>query len=127
MPCDMSLYPKEWPQIRARILERAGNRCEVCGVANHAHGYRDSDGAFHELASDKLFYDGHIPDGAKIIRIVLTIAHWDNPDPMDCRDENLKATCQKCHNSHDMPMRKKNARQTLLSKKAAGSLFELVD
>jgi hypothetical protein len=28
-----SSYPKEWLKIRARIRERAGNRCEQCGVA----------------------------------------------------------------------------------------------
>lgn len=25
-------YPKEWPKIRARIQQRAGDRCERCGV-----------------------------------------------------------------------------------------------
>jgi hypothetical protein len=125
----MSRYPKDWPQIRARILARADNRCELCGVRNHARGFRHGpDGEFFDFADGPIAMESvEVREDQKIIKIVLTIAHWDNPDPMDCRDENLKAACQKCHNSHDMPMRKKNARRSLLAKKAAGSLFELVD
>jgi 5-methylcytosine-specific restriction endonuclease McrA len=37
--------------------------------------------------------------------VVLTIAHIDDPDPMNCDYDNLKALCQGCHNRHDMPMR----------------------
>jgi 5-methylcytosine-specific restriction endonuclease McrA len=39
-------YPANWSAIRAAILERARNRCEWCGVPNHAVGYRDELGAF---------------------------------------------------------------------------------
>lgn len=46
MPCDYSLYPRDWQEIRQRILERAGNRCEKCRIPHHAVGYRDEDGAF---------------------------------------------------------------------------------
>lgn len=44
MPADMSKYPKEWPEIRNKILLRAGGceddprvgaRCEKCGVLNY--------------------------------------------------------------------------------------------
>jgi hypothetical protein len=31
---------------------------------------------------------------------VLTVAHL-NHDPQDCRDENLKAFCQRCHLRYD--------------------------
>lgn len=34
-PENRGRYPKDWKQIRERILLRAGNRCEFCGVENH--------------------------------------------------------------------------------------------
>jgi hypothetical protein len=36
MPCDYSRYPANWfTEIRPRILARAGDQCERCGVPNH--------------------------------------------------------------------------------------------
>lgn len=70
-------YPKNWKQIRQSILERAKHLCEVCGVAN---------------------YDAHPVTGSMVI---LTIAHLDHT-PEHCEPENLKAMCQKCHNSYDI-------------------------
>jgi 5-methylcytosine-specific restriction endonuclease McrA len=106
VPIDYSRYPTDWPEIRRRILERAGHKCEWCGVANHAVGARDKhdrwhdDDDIHSLNSDVGYslFNGEFPE---IIRIVLTIAHIENPDPMDCREENLKALCQRCHLRHD--------------------------
>ena len=43
------LYPKDWQQIRKRILERAGHKCEQCGVEQYAVGYRDESGQFWPL------------------------------------------------------------------------------
>lgn len=88
MPCDYSKYPGDWPQIRARILERAGNRCEWCGAEN---------------------YRPHPITGSKV---VLTVAHVGNQDPMDCREENLAMLCQRCHNGLDAPMRARHAAET---------------
>ncbi|MCI0532530.1 MAG: hypothetical protein L0Y74_11405 [candidate division Zixibacteria bacterium] len=46
-------------------------------------------------------------------KIVLTVAHLGIPkadgvqgnphDKLDCRDENLKAMCQRCHLRYDLP------------------------
>jgi hypothetical protein len=44
------------------------------------------------------------------IVIVLTVAHVTNDDPADCRDENLAALCQRCHNRHDSRSRRKGIR-----------------
>lgn len=41
------------------------------------------------------------------IKVVLTVAHL-NHVPEDCRPENLKHWCQRCHNTYDAPMRAKN-------------------
>lgn len=51
MPIDYRLYPADWQDRRARIMERAkGNgdvaHCEFCGVAQYAVGYRNEVGAF---------------------------------------------------------------------------------
>lgn len=81
-------------------MARAGNRCELCGVDNY----------------------GKTPRGGKV---VLTIAHMANPDPMDCRDENLMALCQACHLRHDAQYHAKNARRTRERKAGLQRLFEL--
>lgn len=93
MPCDYSRYPANWKtEIVPRIKARAGDRCENCGAANYSTS-----------ASGK--------------RVVLTVAHLDNPDPMDCRDENLALLCQKCHNSRDGKMRAEHATVTRRERK----------
>ena len=82
---DPSRYPDNWGEIRERILQRAGNRCEGslvypdCRVENHSINPRGS-------------------------RVVLTIAHL-NHKPEDCRPDNLRAWCQLCHNTYDAPYR----------------------
>ena len=125
-----ALYPppKEWRVIRERILARAGNCCELCGVANGAVGYRDPDGTWHQLGASideaGLAIDAAAEDGHKVVQIVLTIAHWENMDPADCRDENLKAACQRCHNRHDVPHRSINRAATRKRGKARADLFE---
>ena len=72
-------YPKNWKEIRQQILQRANNRCEFCGRKNHS-----------------IVDNGH----GKMIKVVLTIAHL-NHTPEDCRPENLRALCQRCHNRYD--------------------------
>lgn len=56
------------------------------------------------------------------IIVVLTIAHL-NHDPADCRPDNLKAWCQRCHLSYDQPLHKKNAALTRRAKKNNLELF----
>lgn len=78
-------YPKNWKEIRLRILERAGNKCEFCGVENHTYRLNPATG--------------------KTARIVLTIAHLDHT-PENCEPDNLRALCQRCHNRYDAEHRK---------------------
>jgi len=96
-PENKKRYPKNWKQIREEVLERANHCCEGspkypdCRVAN----YR-----LHPVTNSK---------------IVLTIAHLDhmpenNGEPGN--RPNLKAWCQRCHNTYDMPHRMKNAKLT---------------
>lgn len=93
MPADMSKYPANWAEIRAAILRRAGGqepdprvgaRCEFCGAENHK------------------------PNPATGARVILTVAHLDDPDPLNCDPANLAALCQRCHNRLDAPMRAAN-------------------
>lgn len=39
-------------------------------------------------------------------KVVLTTGHLDHT-PENCGDHNLKAWCQRCHNTYDMPTRQK--------------------
>lgn len=79
-PENKARYPKNWKEIRAQILQRARNRCEFCGVENHSIRVN--------------------PKTGKEVKIILTIAHL-NHKPEDCRPENLRALCQRCHNQYD--------------------------
>lgn len=122
MPIVRSRYPDNWEEISLRIRERAGWKCEWCGVANDAVGYRDATGRFwtdEELDRS----DGDHPPVGKLIKIVLTVAHLDTPFPdgtpgnrhnkMDVRDEALAALCQKCHLNYDREDHIANRRKTL--------------
>ena len=93
-------YPKDWRAISARIRERAGNKCEGCGVANGSTVERNG----------------------KLVVIVLTVAHL-NHTPEDCADENLRAWCQKCHNAYDMPSRRRGIAERRKAKLAIADLF----
>ena len=105
MPIDYKRYHKDWKAIRAEVLERAGDRCEECGVLNYDYGARDRFGKWHtEVDIDGMKSDDgeHLwPDGyPKIIRIVLTISHTDhdiNNNGEPGNRPNLKALCQRCH------------------------------
>ena len=92
-----SIKSPEWLKIRADILFRAGNRCE--GTPQYpdcrAHNSRPH------------------PETGSIV--VLTIMHM-NHDEGDNDYENLRAGCQRCHNTYDMPHRKANAARTRRSK-----------
>lgn len=92
-PENKARYPKNWQEIRAAILERAGNCCEFCGVRNHT--YRQN-------------------AQGKTVRVVLTIAHLDHT-PEHCDPSNLRALCQKCHNAYDALHRAETRKKTKLN------------
>lgn len=119
-PENRARYPRDWKQIRARILARAEHRCEQCGVDNYAYRNR----ATGEITTDEMQVETWaLADGQRSTRIVLTIAHL-NHTPEDCRDENLQALCQRCHLRHDHELHQRNAAATRRARKAAGDLFE---
>jgi hypothetical protein len=140
-PENKALYPNNWKEISEDIrVNRAKNKCEVCGVPNHAVGYRDLDGKFnptygnilHDCAGNGLDYpslellsyskakeladflnEEGIDDEAHYIVIVLTTAHLDH-NPANCDCKNLKALCQRCHNRYDLKHRNYTRRNSKL-------------
>lgn len=119
MPIDYSRYPSNWFEIRAVILNRAGNRCERCELPNYAYGTRDARGVFHHWPPDKPV------EAIKLTRIILTIAHLDhditNNDPA-----NLQALCQRCHLLHDARHHALNSARTRRRHKLEAGQIELL-
>lgn len=130
---DRSRYPADWEAISLRVRERAGNRCEWCGVPNYAIGYRGEKGEFHSWL-EWLNIKG--PKAVKLFRIVLTVAHLgvsypdgrpgDVHDKMDCRDENLAALCQRCHLNYDRDEHLFNAAWTRRRRRIEAGQLELL-
>ena len=128
MPTDMSKYPKDWKEIRNRILLRAGGneddprvgaRCEHCGLQNYDVVARcggvlmfvKSPYVSHEDARRaKIDAEKHTGLGYSVV--VLTISHIHDMNPQNVDESNLAALCQKCHNSHDVQYRKRNRATT---------------
>lgn len=127
----MKLYPggsiksAEWQEIRERVRARAGNRCEKCGVENHSLGGRLNSGKFLKaqpkgdnglrLVWPKPGEEWWCGDGEpiklRIIKIVCTVAHFDN-HLTDHSDDNLRFWCQQCHLRHDARQHAESARLT---------------
>ncbi len=112
-------YPRNWREIRAAILDRAGHRCEQCGIPNHAWRNKSTG----EWTEDIGLVDAWVCDRYKTVRIVLTIAHLDHT-PENCDPNNLRALCQRCHLRYDIPHHKRTAYRTRHAKKATGDLFD---
>lgn len=101
-----ALYPRDWKAISQRVRERAGNVCE--GSPQYPD-CRAANGEPHPVTGS---------------RVVLTVAHL-NHDEADCRDENLKAWCQRCHLTYDAKHHARNASETRRARMASGDLFNI--
>jgi 5-methylcytosine-specific restriction endonuclease McrA len=112
-------YPKNWKDIRASILDRAGHCCEFCGVRNHQRGYRNSAGVFFpvQLRGQKDVNEFEAANVKPPFKIILTIAHLDHT-PENNKPENLRALCQRCHLKYDAQHHASNARRTIAAKRA---------
>lgn len=113
MPIDYSKYPKDWlTTIRPRILERAKNKCECCGLVNgsNVHSFKESGNTiWRYLNTPNEWYDKGQP---KMVKVVLTIAHLDHDETNhDVKDERLKAMCQLCHLRYDSEEKKRRKLQ----------------
>lgn len=140
-----------WRATRARILERAGNCCERCGVPNRTIVLRafswwtpnsleaivfKNNGLINGKPVTELPWRcrpnqephvAHFPGPKRWVGIVLTIAHL-NHVAGDDRDENLQALCQYCHLTNDAMQHARNARRTRqVRKDAARPLLRLLE
>lgn len=101
MPINYNKYPPNWKsEIRPRILQRAKNCCEECGLENHtiALSYKNNGKTFWVGPAfwDLLNFE------YKEVKVVLTIAHLDHDEEnLEVKDERLKALCQLCHLTYD--------------------------
>jgi hypothetical protein len=78
-------YPKNWDELARACKERAGWKCEACGIAHRAHVIRYETG--------------------EVKRAILCAAHLDhdiwNPHP------RLQALCGSCHARYDYSERER--------------------
>lgn len=111
MPIDYKRYPPNWKTIRLRILDRAKNKCEFCGLKNKSFVYSvryyiRHDGRYsyrhiwfrnkQDALRECLHYE------IKTKRVVLTIAHLDHDETnWNVKDDRLRALCQICHLRYD--------------------------
>lgn len=128
-PENRGRYPRNWLEVRARIRERAGDKCEQCHVPNGATIYRESSGDWHLCAPDDstglqplLSFSAVRGMGFKVVTIVCTTAHLDHT-PENCADENLRFWCQRCHLRYDAEHHQQTAAKTRREGKAVGDLF----
>ena len=109
MPIDYKRYPKNWKEIRKRILERAGNKCEFCGLENGITVYRarinnkvqwfKTLNQLQKAVPQIEMFDFYKKHTAKV---VLTIAHLDHDETNhNVIDDRLRALCQLCHLRYD--------------------------
>lgn len=137
-------YPDDWEAISKHIrFNRAGNKCEWCGVPNHARIVRKPKTTEYLIIDLDAYAVYSWPDGTPIklselpegfdydreIKVVLTVAHLGTPHPdgrpgdkhdkMDIREENLAALCQRCHLLYDIDEHVAHAKETRLRKKQA--------
>lgn len=98
-------YPADWKEISKAIRERSGGQCECegeCGLHRTHPGPRRC-----------MEINGQPATWARG-KVILTVAHL-NHTPSDCRPENLKAMCQRCHLRYDVD----HHRETISKRKQA--------
>ena len=122
MPIDYANYPPDFKEISRRIrFDRAGGKCENCGIANYTvieyvDDVRESITLFekfkHARAYANLKNSQYMRVGNKGVWfsvVILTTAHLDH-DTWNSDDDNLRALCQRCHLTHD---RQDNAKKRM--------------
>lgn len=103
-PENRARYPKDWKAISLEVREAAGWRCE-------------GSPAWPDCRAENAK-----PHPATGSTVVLTVAHLDHI-PENCDRANLKAWCQRCHNTYDMPMRRAGIAERARQKAASADLF----
>lgn len=105
MPWQQERYPANWQDLTLACKEKAGWKCERCGVANGTQRIGKKRGTVYTVRLAAAHLD-HDPE---------------NPDP------RLIALCEVCHLRYDRFLHSRNARRTKHAKRyqktlAAGQL-----
>lgn len=146
MPFDRKRYPKDWKAISASIRERSKGRCECegeCGLHKTTPGPRrctERHGDPAKWAKGKVVLTvAHLgadrwtcpkckawfETSQQTPAFCQRCACWaefrpgDKHDKMDCRPENLRAMCQRCHLRFDIAEHVENGRRTRRKKQLA--------
>ena len=102
MPIDYKKYPPNWKtEIRPRILKRAANCCERCGVENYkiVSSFKQKGRTIWRPLNLGEWYENEMP---KQVKVVLTVAHLDHDETNHAvKDDRLAAMCQLCHLNYD--------------------------
>lgn len=123
MPIDYKKYPPDWEQTRQRILMRANDSCEFCGLENGQTVWSvpfriKEDGKYK---ARKIWFsnseDAHREARGKVevkaVKVVLTVAHLDHDeDNWEVEDERLYASCQACHLRYDITEKQRRQNET---------------
>ncbi len=88
MPCNYALYPSTWKLLRAEILTRAQLRCECSGQCGIHGGPTNAHRCIERHHTQAIFARG---------RIVLTLAHLCQCQPLCADPAHIIAACQRCH------------------------------
>lgn len=103
-PENRARYPKDWKVISLEVREAAGWRCEGSPLYPDC---RAENAKPHPVTGSK---------------VVLTVAHLDHT-PENCDRANLKAWCQRCHNTYDMGMRRRGIAERAKAAQGVQDLF----
>lgn len=112
MPIDLNRYPPNWKkEIVPRILTRANNCCEKCGLKNYQtvysiklwvkeNGHYKYKTLWFSSENDAKREDYY--ENLKPVKVVLTISHLDHDETnWEVQDDRLQSNCQLCHLRYD--------------------------
>ena len=103
-PENAARYPADWPEISLAVKQDARWTCEGSPAYPHCR----AEHGFDHPATGSL--------------VVLTVGHLDHT-PENCDRANLRAWCQRCHNTYDRAHRQATAATTHARQlRAAGQL-----
>ncbi len=117
MPWERWRYPVDWHSISQRIRARAQGRCEGPFGPGWSPPSRNTVGRCTARQGQP-----HPITGS---RVILTVAHVHDPDPMNCSNANLGAACQRCHLGWDRPHHIAKAKRRRRERRAVADLFEV--
>ena|SRR3990167_4236383 len=104
MPWDKKKYPIGWKIFSDKIrFGRANARCECTGECDLHPANPKARRCIESHGSKALYAAG---------RIILTVAHLCDCDPLCAIETHVKACCQRCHLRIDTEMHQKNAKET---------------